>query len=186
MTHATFCSALSIAENPQQDKKNLLCLWEADGKLQRVLSFQYVSLISRKLSSAVTVLCWFSAPFRIPHATTGPTDWLWPNSVLLTSPSCLCCSKVTDTRLLSISCECHENEFTDYWHVFPLSSTPRHDIHQWGKSKLCRQIGQFWETGKIKKLATLLSMITLLKDLVLRMRWTQMFSFPPIRAAHDC
>lgn len=108
MTHATFCSVLSIAENPQQDKKNLLCLWEADGKLQRVLSFQYVSLISRKLSSAVTVLCWFSAPFRIPHATTGPTDWLWPNSVLLTSPSCLCCSKVTDTRLQSISCECHE------------------------------------------------------------------------------
>lgn len=26
MTHATICLVLSIAENPQQDKKNLLCL----------------------------------------------------------------------------------------------------------------------------------------------------------------
>lgn len=35
---------------------------------------------------------------------------------------------------------------------FALLSMPRHDIHQWGKSKLCRQIGQFWETGKVKTL----------------------------------
>lgn len=43
MSHATIGSVLSITENPQQDKKSLLCLWEADGKLQCVLAFQYIS-----------------------------------------------------------------------------------------------------------------------------------------------
>lgn len=87
----------------------------------------------------------FSAPFRIPLETTGPTDWLWPSSVLLTSPSCRCCSKVADTWAFR-------------WNVVWIHLTNdflflpirRHDLHQWGKSKLCRQIGQFWETGKMK------------------------------------
>lgn len=68
------------------------------------------------------VLCIFSAPVRIPHATTGPTGWLWPNSAPPTSPSCPCCSKVTDTS--SATCECHANEFTNHWHVFSSCLCP--------------------------------------------------------------
>lgn len=66
-------------------------------------------------STAVMLPCWFCAPLRIPRATTGPTDWLWPNSALLTSPSCLCCSKVTDTcRFRRQRCCCCLNSFTNY------------------------------------------------------------------------
>lgn len=40
----TICLVLSAAENPQQDKKDLLCLWEADGELHRELLFKYILL----------------------------------------------------------------------------------------------------------------------------------------------
>ena len=92
----------SVTENPQQDKKSLLCIRETDGKSAVLDTFKdgsYVLLmILIKLHNVVSL---FSAPVRIPHGTTGPTDWLWPNSVRPTSPSCLCCSKVTG----SVACE---------------------------------------------------------------------------------
>lgn len=189
MTHATICLVLSIAENPQQDKKNLLCLWEVDGKLQRVLSFQYIRLISQKLSRAIMVLCWFSAPLRIPHATTGPTDWLWPNSVLLTSPSCLCCSKVTDTR--SVACKAlavnamkMNSQITDMLLRYCLC--PDMTFINEGNPNYVDKLVNFEKLVRLKRcFATLLGMITLLKNLVLRVGLTQVFSFPPIRAAHD-
>ena len=61
-------------------------------------SSNFLLLILTKRHNVVSI---FSAPVRIPHGTTGPTDWLWPNSVRPTSPSCLCCSKVTG----SVACE---------------------------------------------------------------------------------
>lgn len=40
---------------------------------------------------------------------------------------------------------------TSRWRVNSRLSTffPRHDVHQWGKSKLCGQVGQLWENGKL-------------------------------------
>ena len=115
VTCSTFC--LYITENTEQDKKNLLCLWAADGKcfnsnslstlLSIIQQFSLISFFTVKYSLFPGKLCGntchsdigvFFGSVRIPHATTGPTDWLLLSSVLLTSPSCRCCWKVTDTN----------------------------------------------------------------------------------------
>lgn len=107
MTRETTCLS-SVTENPQQDKKSLLCIRETDGKCAVLDTFKdgsyFLLLILMKRHSVVSL---FSAPVRIPHGTTGPTDWLWPNSVRPTSPSCRCCSKVG--RLWSVRRECPDH-----------------------------------------------------------------------------
>lgn len=83
-----------FAENPQQDKENLLCLREADGEGSMFRA--------PFLDAFYHIFMWCSLPLlathcRIRRATTGLTDWQWPSWVLLTSPSCLCCWKVRDS-----------------------------------------------------------------------------------------